>query len=183
LHAAAGAPHPCLKEATSYLYFDDLPATTANPTGAALGEAEEEEREEQAAAATVAPAKVVAKTQKESVAEMGAAEVPESKKTSTSEEPAAAAAAPSFLSSVAESAKAHFAALSAAAAPHQTGIVSGLALVGVVALAVVVRRAARAAPRHVREDTLDDGHAQDQEFAPLLIKKRSSAAASSYGAM
>ena len=170
-----------LKEATSYLYFDDM------PTKATLGEALPV-REAEAKKAPVKAKKVEAKKEVEPEPKPEpAVEVPThdvklgAEKTSKSQKVAEEISSSS--TNFMEGVDAKFEEFFTAAEPHKFTIVAGVAVAGVVAAAVVLQR--RNNRRHKREAELDaEGVAADDEFAPLLIAKKSSASkAGRYGAM
>ena len=170
-----------LQEATKYLYFDDMPTDGASQLGSELRREDEYVRrsEERTSVREAEPeTPELEDSEGEDVpthdAELGAA----SHHSKSDDLPEATAeSGDSFSSRALE----RLEALRVAAAPHQGEIISGVAVLGFVAAVMVIRRRRS---RHVREAELDSaGVAEDREFAPLLIRKRSSAAPGGYGAM
>ena len=160
-----------LKEATNYLYFDDMPTT------ATLGKAFPAREAEAKKAPVEAKKKVEPEPEPEPAVETPTHDVKLGSEKKAAEE--ISSSSTNFMEGV----DAKFEEFFAAAEPHKTTIAAGLAVAGVVAAAVVLQR--RNYRRHKREAELDaEGVAADDEFAPLLIAKKSSASkADRYGAM
>jgi len=156
-----------LQEATNYLYFDDMPTSNAGTLGQMHNPVK------------ALDTKVAAETPKKAAAAGMKTEVRLGVKTSSSTDKIKSAD-PDASPTLAQTVGAYFHAASAAAAPHQVAVLSGLGVVGFMAAVVVIQR--RRTSRHARETDLDvAGTADDREFAPLLVKKRVVAASSNYG--
>ena len=165
-----------LKEATKYLYFDDVPTSQSSNLGVARvhDDAPKAKIDHLAEESTHMANKATKKAAVKSTHDVELGEKPD-------EEQKVAEQISSSSTMFMEGLDTKFEEFFAAAEPHKTTIMAGVGVAGIVAAAVVLQRRRR---RHKREADLDSaGVAADDEFEPLLVKKRtpSSAGAAGYG--